>query len=206
MPISAAKFPLAMAQRLDVLVRLPSPGAYPILVQVEGKTERTGIILATPGATVSEVSAEAAMVATAVDLSLELQLSAAKPLEARPVDVTLPLKLDGNMSNYSWSLNDKFWPNPDVLMVKHGQRVLIDMMNHSMMAHPIHLHGHAFQVMAINNTKIGGAVRDTVLVPPLGRVMVAFDAKNPGRWALHCHNLYHMVTGMLTEVQYPGIV
>jgi FtsP/CotA-like multicopper oxidase with cupredoxin domain len=80
------------------------------------------------------------------------------------------------------------------------------MMNRSMMAHPIHLHGHAFQVVAINAMKLNGALRDTVLVPPMGRVMVAFDADNPGRWALHCHNLYHMESGMMTELAYPDVV
>lgn len=79
------------------------------------------------------------------------------------------------------------------------------MVNHSMMAHPIHLRGHAFQVLAINNKKLRGAMRDTVLVPPMGRVMVAFDAVNPGHLALHCHSRCHMATGMLTEVGYPRI-
>jgi FtsP/CotA-like multicopper oxidase with cupredoxin domain len=74
------------------------------------------------------------------------------------------------------------------------------------MPHPMHLHGHAFQVVAINGAPLPGAVRDTVLVPPMGSVTIAFDADNPGRWAFHCHNLYHMMTGMMTEVRYPGIV
>jgi FtsP/CotA-like multicopper oxidase with cupredoxin domain len=56
-----------------------------------------------------------------------------------------------------------------------------------MMAHPIHLHGHAFQVVAIDDRPIQGAVRDTVLVTPMGSVRIAFDANNPGRWAFHCH-------------------
>jgi FtsP/CotA-like multicopper oxidase with cupredoxin domain len=80
------------------------------------------------------------------------------------------------------------------------------MMNASMMTHPMHLHGHVFQVVAINGSRINGAVRDTVLVPPMGSVRIAFNADNPGRWALHCHNLYHMMGGMMTEVRYPGIV
>jgi FtsP/CotA-like multicopper oxidase with cupredoxin domain len=48
-------------------------------------------------------------------------------------------------------------------------------------------------------------VRDTVLVPAMGHVRIAFDADNPGRWAFHCHNLYHMMTGMMTEFRYQGI-
>jgi FtsP/CotA-like multicopper oxidase with cupredoxin domain len=50
-------------------------------------------------------------------------------------------------------------------------------------------------------------VRDTVLVEPMmGSVRIAFDAGNPGRWAFHCHNLYHMMTGMMTELRYRGIL
>src|SRR3982074_3610034 len=58
-----------------------------------------------------------------------------------------------------------------------------------LMPHPMHLHGHAFQVVAINGASLAGAVRDTVLVPPMGSVTVAFAARNPGRLAFHCHIL-----------------
>jgi FtsP/CotA-like multicopper oxidase with cupredoxin domain len=75
-------------------------------------------------------------------------------------------------------------------------------MNHSMMAHPMHLHGHHFQVVGINGRRLSGAMRDTVLVPPMGTVVVEFDADNPGRWLYHCHNLYHMAAGMMSEVVY----
>jgi FtsP/CotA-like multicopper oxidase with cupredoxin domain len=76
--------------------------------------------------------------------------------------------------------------------------------NASAMAHPMHLHGHHFQVVAVNDAPFAGAVRDTVLVPVQGTVTVAFDADNPGRWPLHCHNLLHMATGMMTELVYDG--
>jgi FtsP/CotA-like multicopper oxidase with cupredoxin domain len=47
-------------------------------------------------------------------------------------------------------------------------------------------------------------MRDTVLVPARGSVTIAFDAGNPGKWALHCHHLYHMAAGMMTNVVYEG--
>lgn len=205
-PVSGAAFPIAMAQRLDIMLRLPASGVYPVFAQVEGKTDRTGLILATPGAVVGTFESQAQAPAPAVDLSLERQLTAVAGLSPRPVDLVLPLKLGGDMSQYDWSLNDKLWPDPAVLMVKPGQRVVIDMVNHSMMSHPMHLHGHSFQVVALNGTPINGAMRDTVLVPPMGRVQIALDADNPGRWALHCHNLYHMMAGMMTEMRYPGVI
>ncbi len=60
------------------------------------------------------------------------------------------------------------------------------------MPHPMHLHGHTFQVVAIDNQRFPGAMRDTVLVPPNRSVTIAFDADNPGRWAFDCHRLYHL--------------
>jgi FtsP/CotA-like multicopper oxidase with cupredoxin domain len=205
-PLRASRLPLAMAQRLDVLIDLPGNGAYPIFAQVEGKRARTGIVLAASGAPVSRLALEAGENAPPVDLSLERRLESTTPLTPRAPDVKHRVILAGGMAPYAWSLNSEYWPAITPLMVAHGQRVAIEMVNHSMMAHPMHLHGHAFQVVAINGAPFTGAVRDTVLVPPMGNVTIAFDADNPGRWAFHCHNLYHMTTGMMTEVRYPAII
>ena len=179
---------------------------YPIFAQVEGKRARTGIVLAASGAPVSGLAPEAEENAPPVNLSFERHLEAVTPLAPRAPDVTHRVILAGAMAPYAWSLNGEYWPNVTPLMITRGQRVAIEMLNHSMMAHPMHLHGHAFQVVAINGAQLAGAVRDTVLVPPMGSVTIAFDADNPGRWAFHCHNLYHMMTGMMTEVRYPSII
>jgi FtsP/CotA-like multicopper oxidase with cupredoxin domain len=205
-PVRGGRLPLAMAQRLDVLIDLPGNGSYPIFAQVEGKRARTGIVLAASGAPVSRLAAEADENAPAVDLSLERRLEAVAPLAPRAPDVTHRVILAGAMAPYAWSMNGEYWPNVTPLMIAHGQRVAIEMVNHSTMAHPMHLHGHAFQVVALNGAPLGGALRDTVLVPPKSSVTVAFDADNPGRWAFHCHNMYHQVTGMMTEVRYPAII
>jgi FtsP/CotA-like multicopper oxidase with cupredoxin domain len=205
-PVRGSRLPLAMAQRLDVLIDLPGNASYPIFAQVEGKRARTGIVLAASGAPVSRLAAEAGENAPPVDLSLERRLEAVTPLAPRAPDLTHHVILAGAMAPYAWSMNGEYWPNVTPLMIAPGRRVAIEMLNHSMMAHPMHLHGHAFQVVAINGAPLAGAVRDTVLVPPMGSVTISFDADNPGRWAFHCHNLYHMMTGMLTEVRYPEII
>jgi FtsP/CotA-like multicopper oxidase with cupredoxin domain len=205
-PLRGSRLPLAMAQRLDVLIDLPGTGAYPIFAQVEGKRARTGIVLATSGAPLARLAAEAGENAPPIDLSLERRLEAFAPLAPRATDVKHRVILAGAMAPYAWSMNGEYWPNVTPLMIAHGQRVAIEMVNHTMMAHPMHLHGHAFQVVAINGAQLAGAVRDTVLVPPMGSITIAFDADNPGRWAFHCHNLYHMTTGMMTEVRYPAII
>ena len=203
-PVAGQRFPIGMAQRLDLLIDLPRTGAFPVLAGLEGSPRRTGIILATPGSRILRV-AEQGQIAPPVDMSLETRLTAAEPLRARTADLVRTILLDGSMKPYSWSIDGQMWPHITPLMVEQGHRVEFELVNRTMMSHPMHLHGHSFQVVAIDGQPIHGAVRDTVLVMPRARVRIAFDADNPGRWAFHCHNLYHMQTGMMTEVRYHGI-
>jgi FtsP/CotA-like multicopper oxidase with cupredoxin domain len=201
-PVSTSRFPMAQGQRVDLLISLPESGAFPILAQREGNAARTGIILATPGATIAKLGDKADRAAPAIDNSLEAQLVATTPLTAKPADVSHRLGLTGSMAPYQWSFDGRTWKDHVPLAVKPGQRVAVELVNLSMMAHPMHLHGHHFQVVALNGTPLSGAVRDTVLVPVNGSVTIAFDADNPGRWLFHCHNLFHMATGMMTELAY----
>jgi FtsP/CotA-like multicopper oxidase with cupredoxin domain len=70
-----------------------------------------------------------------------------------------------------------------------------------MMFHPIHLHGHTFQVVGSNAPR---ARKDTVLVPPKKTIEVDFEADNPGEWITHCHNTYHLEGGMAGWIFYEG--
>lgn len=73
------------------------------------------------------------------------------------------------------------------------------------MAHPMHLHGHIFQVTEIDDKALkNGAMRDTVLVLPGSTVKIQFDTDNQGNWMLHCHMLYHQATGTMTFINYKG--
>jgi FtsP/CotA-like multicopper oxidase with cupredoxin domain len=203
-PVSGKLFPIAMAQRLDILIDLPAAGAFPILARLEGSVRQTGIILATAGARISRI-ADNTQATPPIDNSLEARLAAVEPLPARPADIAHTIALSGAMKPYAWSMNGEYWPHITPLILNKGQRIEIELVNRSMMAHPMHLHGHVFQVVEIDGRALHGAVRDTVLVSPSGRVRIAFDADNPGRWAFHCHNLYHMETGMMTEFRYHRI-
>jgi FtsP/CotA-like multicopper oxidase with cupredoxin domain len=206
-PVAGRRFPIAQGQRLDIVVQLPKEGgAFPILAQREGDRQRTGLILASAGASVAKVSPLADAAMPPVDLSLERRLVSLSPLAPRQPDVTHRVGLTGTMQSYSWSIDDRTWVNHRPLRVSKGQRVVLEMVNRSMMAHPMHLHGHHFQVIALDGHRMSGAMRDTVLVPVRGVVTVAFDAGNPGRWLLHCHNLFHMATGMMTEIAYDNAV
>lgn len=200
-PLALRRLPLAQGQRADLVLTLPpGGGAFPILAQREGGRQRTGLILATPGAAIGRVPNLADAAAPPVDLSLERGITS--PGTPRPAAAQLRLTLTGTMHPYTWTLDDRPWEHRRTLRVRAGQRVEVEMVNRSPMAHPMHLHGHHFQVVAIDGRRLPGAVRDTVLVPAGGRVAIAFDADNPGRWLFHCHNLFHMAAGMMTELAY----
>lgn len=201
-PVTVRRFPLAGAQRADILLRLPGAGAFPVLAQREGGRERTGLIIATPGAAITKLAELSDIPSAPCGLNLETQLIAAQPLAPRAPQRSYQLHLTGAMMGYDWGINGRQWANREVLTVKQGERVVFDLINDTMMAHPMHLHGHHFQVVALNGTPLAGAMRDTVLVPPMGSVRIAFDADNPGSWLFHCHNLYHMASGMMTELVY----
>jgi FtsP/CotA-like multicopper oxidase with cupredoxin domain len=197
-PVTGSRFPLSMGQRIDMRLRLPATArAFPILALREGARERTGIVLQPKGASVTRLAGLVDIAGPILDLTLEAALRATAPLASRKPDKVFDMALTGDMSTYRWGLETK-----PTLVVDKGDRVEITFRNASMMAHPMHLHGHQFQVVAIDWKRIPGAMRDTVLVPPLHAVTIAVDAINPGRWAFHCHHLYHMENGMMTTFSY----
>jgi len=196
-PITSDTFPMTMAQRIDLDIDIPKDGgAFPILALREGTGDRTGLVLATTGAKIERLAGKIEAKAPPLDLTLEAALRSATPLSERRTDKAVMAHLTGDMASYQWALEGL-----EDLKLKTGERVEIAMMNMSMMAHPMHLHGHAFQVVDIDGKRFSGATRDTVLVPPMKTVTIAFDAGRPGNWPFHCHHLYHMVTGMMTHIE-----
>lgn len=197
-PVTGRRFPISMGQRIDVRLRLPIElTSFPILALREGGAERTGFILRPVGADVTKLATAGDDAGPILDLVLESQLRALAPLAVRAADKSYQMTLTGDMTGYRWSL-----PIDAPIKADLGDRIEVTMTNMSMMAHPMHLHGHHFQVVAIDGQRFAGAVRDTVLVPPMRSVTFAVDADNPGQWAFHCHHLYHMATGMMSTFGY----
>ncbi|WP_370677995.1 multicopper oxidase family protein [Pleomorphomonas sp. PLEO] len=201
-PVEGNRFPMTMGQRLDIRLRVPAEGgAFPVLALREGGPQRTGIVIATAGSVVPRLSPVGETTGPVLDIAYEVGLRAVTPQAARPADVRYAIDLVGDMASYSWAM-----PGAEAIKVKKGQRVEIEMRNASMMAHPMHLHGHHFQVVGLDGgARFAGAVRDTVLVPPGRTVTIAIDAANPGLWAFHCHHLYHMAAGMMATFAYEGV-
>ena len=200
-PAEQTAYPLAPGQRIDLLVEIPQQGgAFPILAQVEAERFVTGIVLTTAGASVTKLTALSETPQGMVALEFESQLLATRPLSTKQPDKAFTLNL-GEGPGYRWTINNRSHGEHQPLDVRQGERVEMTFVNPTTMMHPMHLHGHHFQVVAVSGQRFSGAVRDTIIVPRKVPVTIAFDANHKGAWFLHCHHLYHMATGMMTEVR-----
>ncbi len=195
--VRARSFPIAVAQRLDIRLAIPRPPAsYPVLAVLEGERKQSGILLVAGNAPATRIPDLAKAPSPALALDLEGRLRALQP---RKADRFHTLNLTGDMTKYIWSINNVAW-NSSVppLPVANGERVELVMVNRTGMPHPMHLHDHQFQVVEIDRKRFSGAVRDTVLVTPGRRVVIAFDAK-PGDLGLplpppvpcRCRHVHH---------------
>ncbi|HGO9412414.1 TPA: multicopper oxidase family protein [Bacillus cereus] len=117
----------------------------------------------------------------------------------------MDLNTQMNENEMVYTINGKVFPDIDPIQVKKGDLVKMKLVNRSKMDdHPMHLHGHFFQVLSKDGKPIEGSpiVKDTLNLKPGEEYEVAFVADNPGEWMFHCHDLHHASAGMVTEVNY----
>ncbi|MFC0337838.1 copper-resistance protein, CopA family [Kushneria avicenniae] len=119
--------------------------------------------------------------------------------DRRPPSRTIELHLTGNMERYMWSFDGREYSQSTPLEFPYGERIRLVLVNDTMMEHPIHLHG---MFMELENGQDGHLpFKHTISVLPASRVSLLVTADEPGRWAFHCHLLYHMDAGMFRVVQ-----
>ncbi|MTI31770.1 multicopper oxidase domain-containing protein [Xanthovirga aplysinae] len=110
------------------------------------------------------------------------------------------LELTGNMRRYVWSMNNKTLSEADKISIKKGEKVVVTLVNKTMMNHPMHLHGHFFRVL--NAQGEYSPLKHTVNVKPMETVVIEFEANEEKDWFFHCHVLYHMMAGMARVFSY----
>ena len=119
--------------------------------------------------------------------------------DPRPPSRTKEIHLTGNMERFMWSFDgEKFSEVTKPIPFRLNERVRVVLVNDTMMSHPIHLHGHFFEVVTGNPGR--HPRKHTVNVLPGGKVAFDFTADAPGDWAFHCHLFYHMHAGMMRIV------
>jgi FtsP/CotA-like multicopper oxidase with cupredoxin domain len=120
--------------------------------------------------------------------------------DTRPPERELEFHLTGNMERYMWSFDGKkFSQAPKPIPVRVGERLKVTLVNDTMMEHPIHLHGMWMELD--NGSGAYNPRKHTINVKPAERVTFLATPDVPGKWAFHCHILYHMETGMFRVVE-----
>ena len=122
--------------------------------------------------------------------------------DGREPDRTIELHLTGHMERYMWSFDGTPFSRSEPLDLRYGERVRVVLVNDTMMEHPIHLHG-----MWSDLEDDDGQFhlrKHTLIVPPGTKRAYRVTADALGRWAYHCHLLYHMEAGMFREVRVDG--
>jgi CopA family copper-resistance protein len=118
--------------------------------------------------------------------------------DPRPPTREIELHLTGNMQRYVWGFNGKKFSEAEPVALKLGERVRFVLVNDTMMEHPVHLHGLWSELE--NGRGEFRPYKHTILVKPAERLCFLVSADTPGRWAFHCHLLYHMENGMFRAV------
>jgi FtsP/CotA-like multicopper oxidase with cupredoxin domain len=197
-PVTTSALRVGMGERYDAVVTL-TDGFFSLVAEPVGKRGLARALVRTgagpaPAADVRPTELEG------YPLTVDaLRAGPGSALPARDPDTVQDLLLSGSMGPYVWTINGRTYDDTVPLTIRQGQAGRLRIRNHSMMPHPLHLHGHTFQLGAAGGA---GPRKDTVLVPAMGAVSVDLAADNPGQWMVHCHNAYHAEAGMMTRLDY----
>lgn len=187
---------IGMGERYDVLVTLKD-GVFPLVALAEGKgAVARGLIRTSGSAAAPKLEARPRELDGAVIGYDRLRPAEGVQLAPKSQDRTIKLELTGSMMAYNWAINGKKYDPATTYPVRSGERVRLSFVNRTTMWHPMHLHGHTFALTG------SGIRKDTAIVLPDTTLDVDFDADNPGRWMIHCHNVYHAESGMMTLLGY----
>jgi FtsP/CotA-like multicopper oxidase with cupredoxin domain len=213
-PVTVDNLHIGAGERYDVLVTL-GDGAFPLVAVAEGHgAQALGIVRTASGAAPSPAAAPSELGGRLLRLT-DLRAAPAIREDHPSPDVAHTVYLTGDMFSFAWRINAETYDHARPFAgitpaaVREGQRVRLELVNQTPMYHPMHVHGHSFTVRGAGDIGdrnriplVSGAVKDTVMVAPGERVIADFAADNPGQWLAHCHNAYHMATGMATVVSY----
>lgn len=203
-PVSVDGIPIAPSERYDAIVDADHPGTWFLYCTQPGHADAGERMLVVYHGHEGKRPGEPELDIAKLDL-WEYGLGRGRSVLPLPVGDTrtFDLTLSGGMGgNDVWTINRKVYPNTDPLPTKRGDRVLVRFVNMSPEAHPMHLHGQSFKVLAVNGAHLAEPlVKDAVDVEAhMGSVAIEFTAHNPGDWFFHCHKPMHMDGGMITLV------
>lgn len=222
-PVKVNRFLMAIAETYDILITIPPSGQYELRATTQ---DGSGHVSAFFGSGILKPAADPPKANTyqmdeMLNLALEEQednprasLNLPRPgspyrLLKSTQDTTLPknlprrkitMHLTGDMNRYIWSFDGKTIAQDPFVAIKKGEIIELELVNDTMMHHPIHLHGHFFRVLMGQGSH--APLKHTVDVPPMTKRTIEFEANEDKDWMFHCHILYHMMSGMARVFRY----
>ena len=218
-PVRVKELLMGIAETYDIIVTVPPSGSYEIRATAQ---DGSGFASTWIG---SGTPRPAPDIPKANLYKMDYMLAGAfealgdAPTDGRPLppyrklrslhSTTLPrdaprreisLRLTGDMERYIWSFNGKTLAEDSTIRVTKDEVLRIELVNDTMMHHPIHLHGHFFRL--INGQGDRSPLKHTIDVPPMGKRVIEFEANDARDWFFHCHLLYHMEAGMARVITY----
>jgi FtsP/CotA-like multicopper oxidase with cupredoxin domain len=192
---------IAVAERVDAIVEMKSPGVWVLGSTLEkGRQMGLGIVVEYAGKTGPPVWKDPQIVPW--DYA---QFASSTPA-AKPDETIMLALMDLGPQKDSkfdtWAINGASWPDIEPIKVQKGKRYRLTFQNASGDQHPMHLHRHTFEVVGIGDKNISGLKKDVVNVMPLDTVAVDFVADNPGDTLMHCHMQLHMDFGFMQLIRY----
>lgn len=200
-PVDVDALRIGIGERYDVLVTGTNPGVWQLAAKVEGADSMVRAIFRYKGSTAQTPPPTFLPPELTRQMLQYTMLRAAQGTVVPPnnnPDTTVPIQLSGGMGQYVWRINNQVFPKAEQITVDRDRLIRFQMSSTSMMPHPMHLHGHFFQ---LDNGTGRGPLKDTVLVDPGQKVTINWISDNPGSWVFHCHNRYHEEAGMMRVIK-----
>ena len=194
-PIKVKNLTVAMGETYDVLVNASTDNAYELVAFFLGTKDYSKVVIGNkPLITLKSYNYAKYPTSSPYKKIISLKPAFINLHENIPAKRTIKLQLTGNHSKYKWMFtsNKKAINSLDI---KAGDKVRIQIANNTMMPHPIHLHGAFFTVKKYNNM-----IKHTVNIKRMETLTLEFIADEEGKWLLHCHNLFHMLSGMMITI------
>ncbi len=222
-PVKVDRFLMGIAETYDLIVTVPPSGQYEFRATAQDGSGHVSAFLGAGALTPAQDPPKANIYSMDEMLHLALEEQEEDPRAVlnlpRPGSpyrvlratrsTTLPAKLPrrkitlhltGDMTRYVWTFDGKTVSEAPYIHIHKGEVIELELVNDTMMHHPIHLHGHFFRLLMGQGAR--SPLKHTVDVPPMSRRTLEFEANEDKDWMFHCHILYHMMTGMARVFRY----
>jgi FtsP/CotA-like multicopper oxidase with cupredoxin domain len=190
---------IGMAERYDVLVHATHPGVWQLAADpnTPGPIARAVVRYSDASGSAPPAGFKPKGLKGKVLGYRMLRSAGGYGMPSGKPDMTVGIGLNSRFGAFYMTFNGQVLPADQPMHIPRGNHVRFVITNSSPQVHPMHLHGHFFQ---LSNGTGNGPMKDTATIAPSQKMTVDWIADNPGKWVFHCHNLYHMLNGLMNVI------